>query len=315
MRKGERTCYSVLEVKACYRKSNTCSLGFFDADRYFLLERSMFMIIKQILNNNVVISENESGEVIVVGKGIGFHGKAGEEIDISKIEKTYLLQSEEENSSMKLLLSEIPYEIISFGIKATDYIIRCSRKKISRRILIPLTDHIYSCLGRYKEGIKFSEALRLNVAFLYPEEYKIATDIIDMIDSDFGIRVKDEEAAFITLHIVNAEMDIDLKDTYAATDIISIGVDTVEKHYNIKLENTADAARFITHLRFFAQRMISNAAPEEDISEINRHVNLRYPDAYSCAEEIAEAIEEKYHYPIDKNEKTYLTIHIARLIR
>ena len=46
------------------------------------------MIIKQILNNNVVISSRDDKEIIVVGKGIGFNGKVNEEIDEAKVEKT-----------------------------------------------------------------------------------------------------------------------------------------------------------------------------------------------------------------------------------
>ena len=65
---------------------------------------------------------------------------------------------------MMNLLEAIPYEIVKFGIKATDYIIRCSHKKISDRILIPLIDHIYSCLQRYEQGVSFDNTLAPNVS-------------------------------------------------------------------------------------------------------------------------------------------------------
>ena len=46
------------------------------------------MQIIKVINNNVISSEDDKGkEIIVMGKGIGFGKKAGEEIDETKIEK------------------------------------------------------------------------------------------------------------------------------------------------------------------------------------------------------------------------------------
>ena len=45
------------------------------------------MQIIKVINNNVISSEDDKGkEIIVMGKGIGFGKKAGEEIDETKIE-------------------------------------------------------------------------------------------------------------------------------------------------------------------------------------------------------------------------------------
>ena len=49
------------------------------------------MEIKQIINNNVVVSKDNSGEVIVFGKGIGFNGKVGQKIDpLKKIGRAHV---------------------------------------------------------------------------------------------------------------------------------------------------------------------------------------------------------------------------------
>ncbi len=290
--------------------------AYFMVDR-FLLFRGEEMEIKQIINNNVVVSKDNSGEVIVFGKGIGFNGKVGQKIDPLKIEKTYVLQSESIDPMLASFFNEIPYDVVKFGVKATDYIIRCSSRKISKRILVPLTDHIYSCIERNDNGIRFDTMFSFNVRYLYKDEYKIAEDIIDMMISDFGVEVDKQEAAFITMHIVNAELDTDIKDIYTATDIVSLSVSTVEEFFNIKLNNDdVNFARFVTHLQFFAKRMVKNTFLEEDEDmEINKHINLRYANEYRCAKLIGEKIKEKYGYQIEENEYTYLTIHIARLLR
>ena len=47
-------------------------------------------IIKSAINNNVICARNERNqERILVGKGIGYKTKAGDEVDSSKVEKEY----------------------------------------------------------------------------------------------------------------------------------------------------------------------------------------------------------------------------------
>ena len=46
------------------------------------------MQIIKVINNNVISSEDDKGkEIVVMGKGIGFGKKAGEEIEETKIER------------------------------------------------------------------------------------------------------------------------------------------------------------------------------------------------------------------------------------
>ena len=52
------------------------------------------MIIQKVINNNVVSTFDANGkEVILMGKGIGFRKKAGDELDKNKIEKIFTLDS------------------------------------------------------------------------------------------------------------------------------------------------------------------------------------------------------------------------------
>ena len=48
------------------------------------------MIIQKVINNNVVSTFDSNGkEVILMGKGIGFRKKTGDELDKTKIEKIF----------------------------------------------------------------------------------------------------------------------------------------------------------------------------------------------------------------------------------
>ena len=73
--------------------------------------------------------------------------------------------------------------------------------------------------------------------------------------------------------------------------------------------------RFITHMQFLTKRIITNTFELEDDEEMIKYTNYRYPDAYNCALKICDAIREQYQMEINKNEYSYLTIHIARLLK
>ena len=51
------------------------------------------MKVSQILNNNVAVVKRGSQEVIVYSKGISFKKRPGDSIELSEIDKTYVLDS------------------------------------------------------------------------------------------------------------------------------------------------------------------------------------------------------------------------------
>lgn len=276
------------------------------------------MRIKQIINNNTVFSEDAQGnELIVVGKGIGFQGQRGAELSPEMVEKVFALKNETEKNQYLMMADEIPYEVISFGIRVTDYIASCSVKAIHKdHLMLPLVDHLYTTLERYKQGIRFDNTILWNLRFLYPEEYKIAQDVTDMMISAFHLPIDESEANYITLHIINAELDLEPQDGYKATGMIDLAVNTVEEYFGTPLDrNSVDLARFITHLQFFAKRMLKNVlwnAKEDELSLMVRH---QYKAAYECAGQIISRLEKQYGIPVHEEERTYLTIHIARLMK
>lgn len=49
---------------------------------------------KKIFNNNVVLTQNDNHvEIVVMGRGLAFQKKVGEEIEGSKVEKTFVIHS------------------------------------------------------------------------------------------------------------------------------------------------------------------------------------------------------------------------------
>ena len=50
------------------------------------------MRIYKVYNNNLVLAKGEGEEIIVMGRGLGFQKKSGDEIDTSLVEKTFVMQ-------------------------------------------------------------------------------------------------------------------------------------------------------------------------------------------------------------------------------
>ena len=62
------------------------------------------MRVLNVINNNVVSSLDEKNrEIVVMGKGIGFHKKPGEEIADAQVEKVFSLPYETHDRFMKLV--------------------------------------------------------------------------------------------------------------------------------------------------------------------------------------------------------------------
>ncbi|MGJ9385206.1 CAT RNA binding domain-containing protein [Salipaludibacillus sp. CF4.18] len=58
------------------------------------------MKILKTLNNNVIVSVKDDEEVIVMGRGIAFNKKAGDDINENQVDKIFTL--EDENITTKL---------------------------------------------------------------------------------------------------------------------------------------------------------------------------------------------------------------------
>lgn len=278
------------------------------------------MKVGKILNNNVVVVEDGKTEKIVMGRGIAFGKKIGDTIDEEKIDKTFLLENLDNNNKLQQLLKDIPAEYLNTTEKIIEYAKTKAERSLNDFLYITLIDHIYMAIVRTKEGINIKNMMLWDIKKFYKDEYNIGLKALDIIENDFNIRLSDDEAGFIALHIVNAQTNSDfncLDEMEDITKLIQKIVLIVERHFNIKFnEDSVYYNRFLTHLKFFALRLfqknIYNDKEDEDLLTI---VKLKYKDAYECTLKIAEYILLSYSYDISDEEKLYLTIHIEKVRR
>ncbi|EGT3616363.1 PRD domain-containing protein [Clostridium perfringens] len=275
------------------------------------------MIIHKVLNNNVVTSFNDNNEeVVVTGRGIAFKKKYGDTIDKSKIDKIFILSNPNINNKFIELIKNIPIEYTDISEQIIAYSKNEIGKDLNDSIYISLTDHIYNSIQRQKKGIIVKNGLTLETKRLYKEEYKIGIKALEIIRKEFDINLPEDEAAFIALHIVNAQLNEDMPILMDITKLIQEILNIVKYNFNIEFdEESLSYYRFITHLKFFAQRMFSNKVyKDEKDNDLFEIVKEKYYESYKCVNKVQRFIVEKYSYNLTKEEMLYLIIHIEKLI-
>ena len=277
------------------------------------------MKINRILTNNAVVIMNENGnEQIVCGKGIAYKKKPGEEIDESLINQTFVLMPDSNLSKqLEQLLTDIPLEYVCLSNDIVKMGEVTMGTQLSGSLVISLADHIYETMRRYRENILISNGLIWEIQRFYEKEYEIGLLAKEMVEKTFHVELPNDEAAYIAMHIVNAETDnSSMEETMKVTKIIQDTIRIVRLFFGIEFdENSGYYYRFLTHLKYFARRVLRGEENTDDNnSELAKIIFDKYASAYECTKKIESHLREKSNYQISDEEKMYLTIHIHSVV-
>lgn len=273
------------------------------------------MKIDKIINNNIVSAiEADGKEVVIMGRGLGFGMKPGKEIPEGKIEKVFRLDSQNSTDKFKELLANLPLEHIQASTEIINYAKSVLNRRLNQSIYITLTDHINFAIERFKEKMMFTNPLLNEIKTFYKEEYLIGEYAVALIERRIGITLPVDEAGFIALHIVNAEYNTAMRDTIDITTLIQNVVKIVKEYFSMDLDETSlNYQRFVTHLRFLAQRIIGGEMLNSDNPEFNLLISQMYPEEYACSLKLKDYIQVTYHHDVTEEETAYLAVHIKRI--
>lgn len=274
------------------------------------------MEIYKILNNNVIVSKNEHDkEIIAMGKGIAIKKKVGEHIEDELIDKVYTL-SDEVSSKFQELAAEIPVEHMKISDDIIKYVKLKLGKKLNDSIYLSLCDHISTAILRHEEGVDVKNVLLWDIKKFYKDEFEIGKHGLEMIKEKLNVQLNEDEAGFIALHIVNAEMDEKLETIYEVTKVMQEILNIVKYFFHIDFdEDSVYFYRFITHLKFFAHRLITKSSYQDEQSDdLLDLIKIKYKNAYACCLKIKQFLKTNYAYDLSQEETLYLTIHIARVV-
>ena len=276
------------------------------------------MKIEKVFNNNVVqILGINNEEIIVMGKGLGFQKKPGDEVNQDLIEKRFILQNT--NTDMVGELSRVYVDLDSEEIDLVLEIIHQGQEKLGQTfdisLYIALADHLHYTIQRTREGLTLQNPLAWEVRKFYPEEFQLGKDTIELVKEKMTLQLADDEAASIALHFINAQKDGGLLEkNRLISKIVSDILEIVRLHFGeVRDEESISYNRFITHVQYFAQRVANGLVQGKNDAFLYERVKENYPHAFACTEKIKSYVESAYNFAMSRDEQVYLTIHIQRL--
>ncbi|AMF85491.1 BglG family transcription antiterminator LicT [Streptococcus mutans] len=276
------------------------------------------MKIEKVFNNNVVqILGINNEEIIVMGKGLGFQKKPGDEVNQDLIEKRFILQNTD--TDMVGELSRVYVDLDSEEIDLVLEIIHQGQEKLGQTfdisLYIALADHLHYTIQRTREGLTLQNPLAWEVRKFYPEEFQLGKDTIELVKEKMTLQLADDEAASIALHFINAQKDGGLLEkNRLISKIVSDILEIVRLHFGeVRDEESISYNRFITHVQYFAQRVANGLVQGKNDAFLYEQVKENYPHAFACTEKIKSYVESAYNFAMSRDEQVYLTIHIQRL--
>lgn len=274
------------------------------------------MIINKVLNNNVVTIISENGEeAVVMGRGLAFQKKKGDEIDESKIEKIFVLENKSINEKLLTLVNDIPAKYLEVTEEIIKYAENKLNTKLNENIYLTLTDHISFAISRFEKNLEIKNAMLWDIKRLHRDEFEIGIHALKIIKEYLYVELPEDEAASIAMHILNGELDQEMPEIVDMIRLIEEILKMVKYHFNIEFdEESINYYRFVTHLKFFTQRLSSGRYYEDNDNDLFDMIKLKYPKSYECTKRIEGFVKQKYNTQLTKEEMLYLIIHTARVV-
>ena len=273
------------------------------------------MKLRKALNNNVTLVLDKDGrEAVIMGSGVAYNLKPGAKIDLSRVEKRFVLDGKTGRKDFDSLLRRITVK----DIELASEIIHRGEQKLGYRcndsILLTLSDHLGLMLERAKAGIYFGTPLEWDIKLIYPKEFQYAKEAVEELKKRTGYQIPDQEAAFIALHFINANMTGNgMQETLMCTKIIQNILNISRLFYGKEFqEDNFDVGRFVTHVRYFVRRQMKGEVLKMDVG-LAQVIADKCPEDYRCAMKIVRFLNQTYGWNVSKGETLYLTLHLNRI--
>ena len=117
--------------------------------------------ILRVLNNNIVLSRDDSGqEVILTGRGLGFQKRAGQEVDPSAVVRTFVPTDGRDPDNLATILAAIDQEVVRAVVLAISETQLEPSESTQPTLAIAVADHVAQALKREREGARIEYPLR-----------------------------------------------------------------------------------------------------------------------------------------------------------
>ena len=272
------------------------------------------MVIVKVLNNNVAVTlDAHSREQVVMGKGLAFGKKPGDVLASDNIEKVFVMQEDGLIARLTELTGRVSLEVIL----TADRIISLAQQRLGtlqESLCITLTDHLQFAVTRHTQGIVLHNTHLWEARHLYPKEFMVSLEALDIIEERLNVRFPEDEAGFITLHLVTAQLNNAVSDVPEMSRMMQEILHIIVYFLHLEIDETSlNYQRLITHLKFFAWRMLTKTQVPDDDTVLHDAVRCHYPLAWHCVEKISSHLSRCWQRPLTTEEMMFLAIHIERI--
>ena len=270
-------------------------------------------ILKVFNNNSIAAISDDLGDIILTGSGIGFQKKAGDLVDETKIEKTYLFK-DDQKKRFEQSIAEVPAVYYEIAHKIVSKAVKDLKVDFSGEIFIAISDHLSFAVKRKKENIYLPNIILNETKIIYKEEYKVGLWALDYIENKIGIRLDEDEAGYLALHLVNFSLSNNANNAMNIVTLTKEVLNLIKKTMKVELEeDSIGYTRISTHLKFLAERIFrDDASSVVDTTSDIREMLKEDARLALCINRIVKLIKERYNYDLSPDEQTYLCIHIKK---
>jgi beta-glucoside operon transcriptional antiterminator len=268
-------------------------------------------------NNNIILANDRGHEVIVLGKGIGFHANPGSPVDERLIEKVFVPQDTVHMSRFADTLSDLAYEYVLLATKVVDCGKELLQTKLNPSVVVALADHFSIACKRLQEHIAMPAPLKWDIRHLYPREFMAGVKGLEILRQEQRLDFPESEAVNIALHFINAENDSsDMSATFQIITVTSDIIGIIKDYFHITFDEEAlDVMPFVLHLRNLVLKYTLRPDQEAQSSdeELYALVTNRYPEASACCARICAYLRETQGWEPLRGDLLFLTLHIKRI--
>lgn len=270
--------------------------------------------VKKSLNNSMLLVEQDQREMILFGTGIGFDTKPGTLVDTASVEQVFIPLEGFKTQHFLSLTDTVPaayfdltHDIITLA--QTQYV-----EKLNSVLFFTLAEHLFYAVERCRAGNPLTNKLSWEVKRYYPREYQIGEQARRLANRRFQVTLDDDEAVHIAFHLINASGDPDSSDAHQQVQLVNRIAEIVRYKLNKNIDiSSIHYNRFITHLRYFAERVLARKVVAKHSDDFYHEMLKFHPQAMTVAGAVRDYIQDKYQLTLPNDELTWIGIHISRL--
>lgn len=263
-------------------------------------------------NNNILLVKENGKEKILFQKGIGFGRRPGDLIEKGiVVEKVFVIEDEDNQRNFNEILDRVDSKLIVLVEELIAEITDELGEELNENIHVGLIDHLFYAIRRLENNEEIQNPFLVEIETLYGREFGMACRLASRIKEVLGVEIPEGEKGFIALHIHSARNNGKLSNTIKYSFLSNSIIEHVENRLKIKIDRKSlDYARFLTHIRFAIERIITNSPIKNDLIDV---IKVKYRLSYKIAKEARDIICKVLDINnVSEDEVAYLAMHIER---